>query len=108
MQEEEQSTLLHVHRHALTCADVRVFCVGENRWDPRNLRSGLISSLLLNAAAPGGVLVAHDGCGARAPVLEALRVVLPELRRRGFGIVTLSELAAAAEEEAAEDAVAHS
>jgi GNAT superfamily N-acetyltransferase len=75
------------------------------RWDPRNTRSWLIAALLLRGASPGGVLVAHDGSAARAPVLHALRVVLPELRRRGFGIVTLSELAAAAEEEAEEEAV---
>jgi hypothetical protein len=48
------------------------------------------------------VLVAHDGCGSRCATVEALRVVLPELRRRGFAVVTLSQLAAAAEAEAAE------
>ncbi len=79
------------------------------RWDPRNRRAWLIAALLLRSAAPGGVLVAHDGCAARRATVDALAVVLPELRRRGFSVVTLSQLAAAAEEEAAgaacEDAV---
>jgi hypothetical protein len=76
------------------------------RWDPRNRSGRLVAALLLRSATPGSVLIAHDGCAARVATLDALRLVLPELRRRGFAVVTLSQLAAAAEEEAATDAVA--
>ena len=73
------------------------------RWDPANTRAWLIARLLLRRASPGGILVAHDGCAARAATLRALEIVLPELRRRGVAVVTLSQLAAAAEAEAAAD-----
>ena len=77
----------------------------RRRWDPRNTRGWLIARLLLRAASPGAVLVAHDGCAARAATLDALALVLPELRRRGIEVLTLSELVAAAAEEEAEAAV---
>jgi peptidoglycan/xylan/chitin deacetylase (PgdA/CDA1 family) len=67
-----------------------------------------VARLLLRSASPGAVLVAHDGAAERAATLDALRTVLPELRRRGIAVVTLSELVAAAAEEAAEDAAAAS
>ena len=51
------------------------------------------------------MLVAHDGAAERAATLDALARVLPELRRRGIEVLTLSELVAAAAEEEAEAAV---
>ena len=76
------------------------------RWDPRNTRGWLIARLLLRAASPGAVLVAHDGAAERAATLDALARVLPELRRRGIEVLTLSQLVAAAAEEEAEAALA--
>ena len=74
------------------------------RWDPRNTKGWLIARLLLRASSPGAVLVAHDGCAARRCTLEALQLVLPELRRRGIEVLTLSELVDAAAQEEAEAA----
>ena len=45
---------------------------------------------------PGSIVVLHDGGTRGRRTLEVLRRVLPELRRRGYRVVTLSELAALA------------
>lgn len=48
---------------------------------------------ILREAHPGGVIILHDGLRRRTRAPEVLRRVLPELRRRGYRVVTLSELA---------------
>jgi peptidoglycan-N-acetylglucosamine deacetylase len=47
---------------------------------------------ILRRTAPGAVLILHDGGGRGRRTAQVLRVVLPELRRRGYRVVTLSEL----------------
>jgi peptidoglycan/xylan/chitin deacetylase (PgdA/CDA1 family) len=42
---------------------------------------------------PGGVIVLHDGAADRARTVAVLKRLLPALRRRGYRVVTLSELA---------------
>lgn len=66
-------------------------------WDPRNKSARLMAWLLLADARPGSILILHDGAQSRAATLDALRIVLPELQRRGLTACTLSELAASAE-----------
>jgi peptidoglycan-N-acetylglucosamine deacetylase len=44
---------------------------------------------------PGAILVLHDGGARGRRTARVLRGVLPELRRRGYRVVTLSELARA-------------
>jgi cellulose synthase/poly-beta-1,6-N-acetylglucosamine synthase-like glycosyltransferase/peptidoglycan/xylan/chitin deacetylase (PgdA/CDA1 family) len=41
----------------------------------------------------GGAVLMHDGGGDRSETVAALRRIVPELRRRGFRLVTASELA---------------
>ena len=43
---------------------------------------------------PGAVIVLHDGAGTGPQTVVVLRRALPELARRGYRVVTLSELAA--------------
>lgn len=43
-------------------------------------------------AHPGGILVLHDTPALSGRTLETLRVVVPELRRRGYRFVPLDEL----------------
>jgi peptidoglycan-N-acetylglucosamine deacetylase len=50
---------------------------------------------ILRNAAPGSIIVLHDGGARGGRTVQVLRAVLPELLRRGFRVVTLSELAAA-------------
>jgi peptidoglycan/xylan/chitin deacetylase (PgdA/CDA1 family) len=47
-------------------------------------------------ARPGAVVVLHDGGSRGRRTAKVLSEVLPELRRRGYRVVPLSELAAAA------------
>jgi peptidoglycan/xylan/chitin deacetylase (PgdA/CDA1 family) len=54
---------------------------------------------VLSMVRPGSIIICHDRRSWTVPMLEA---VLPELRRRGYEIVTISGLLAAAEEEAKE------
>lgn len=45
---------------------------------------------------PGAIIVLHEGRPSRSSVLEVLDDVLPELRRRGLRVTTVSELLACA------------
>ena len=50
--------------------------------------------ILLNIR-PGGVIILHDGPADQERTVAVLELLLPALHRRGYRVVTLSELAAA-------------
>jgi peptidoglycan-N-acetylglucosamine deacetylase len=50
--------------------------------------------ILLNIR-PGGVIIIHDGAANQERTVGVLQRILPALRRRGYRVVTVSELAAA-------------
>jgi peptidoglycan/xylan/chitin deacetylase (PgdA/CDA1 family) len=50
--------------------------------------------ILLNVR-PGGLIILHDGVPNLERTIAVLRRILPSLRRRGYRVVTVSELAAA-------------
>ena len=52
------------------------------------------AAYILANARPGAVIVLHEGGERGRRTVEVLRRVLPELRARGYRIVTLSEMAA--------------
>ena len=54
---------------------------------------GLSTSYVLANVRPGAVIVLHEGGERSQRTIETLRRVLPELRARGYQVVTLSELA---------------
>jgi peptidoglycan/xylan/chitin deacetylase (PgdA/CDA1 family) len=71
--------------------------LSDVRWsaDPRDdlLRKPQeIARRILAAARPGAVIALHDGGGERWATVQALPEVLAELERRGFRLVTASEL----------------
>ncbi|KAI8808411.1 hypothetical protein BJ742DRAFT_853496 [Cladochytrium replicatum] len=69
----------HGYRTALGCVfphDPHVTNPRVNAWH------------VLRGVHPGAVIVLHD---ARQRILETLRVVLPELKRKGYRVCTLSE-----------------
>ncbi|KAJ5704285.1 hypothetical protein N7493_011423 [Penicillium malachiteum] len=57
--------------------------------DPQVPFSGLNAKHILSMVRPGSIIVCHD---RREWTLPMLQVVLPELRRRGYRVVTISEL----------------
>jgi peptidoglycan/xylan/chitin deacetylase (PgdA/CDA1 family) len=52
---------------------------------------------VLRQVRPGSVIILHEGMSSRRRVLTALRLILPELRRRGYRVVTLTELVQSAQ-----------
>ena len=51
---------------------------------------------ILRNVRPGAIIVLHDGGARGRRTARVLRAVLPELERRGYRVVTLTELALAA------------
>jgi peptidoglycan-N-acetylglucosamine deacetylase len=49
---------------------------------------------ILRNARPGSIVILHDGGARGRRTLRVLRTVLPSLLRKGYGVVTLSELVA--------------
>ena len=52
----------------------------------------LLAAFVLRKAAPGAVIVLHDGDERGERTAAVLELVLPELRARGYRVVTLSRL----------------
>lgn len=55
--------------------------------------SAFASRHILRNVRPGAIIVLHDGGPRGRRTARTLRTVLPELRRRGYRVVTLSEMA---------------
>jgi peptidoglycan/xylan/chitin deacetylase (PgdA/CDA1 family) len=68
-------------------------------WESPAEQDGVVERVLAGAA-PGAIVLLHDGVppgeeGSRAATVRALAEILPELRGRGYELVTVSELLAA-------------
>jgi peptidoglycan-N-acetylglucosamine deacetylase len=79
-----------IHRHGYRCAMASAYALEflpvAAPYAARHI--------LLNVRA-GGVIILHDGAADQERTVAVLQRVLPALRRRGYQIVTVSELAAA-------------
>lgn len=62
-------------------------------YDAEIPSSRLSSAFVLAHARPGAIIVLHDGGDRGRRTTVTLQRVLPELRRRGLRVVTLSEMA---------------
>ena len=71
-------------RHSLVLGDVFPF-------DPQIRLPWLNSWHILTMVRPGSVIICHDGDG-RHWTMPMLRKVLPELKREGYRVVTITEL----------------
>lgn len=88
----DRRMLDQIHRHHYRCAMASTYAL-EFLPVPAPLAA---RHILLNTS-PGAVIVLHDGASDRERTVEVLRLILPALRRRGFRVVTLSELSAVGE-----------
>jgi peptidoglycan-N-acetylglucosamine deacetylase len=61
-------------------------------WDATIPSSAFASWHILRNVRPGAIIVLHDAGSRGRRTLNTLSTVLPELRRRGYRVVTLSEL----------------
>jgi len=52
----------------------------------------VLANRVLNQARPGDIVLMHDGGGNRSKTIEALKIIIPELQKRGYRFVTVSEL----------------
>jgi peptidoglycan-N-acetylglucosamine deacetylase len=80
-----------MQRHAYRCALGSVYpfdaTIPSVTWAAR---------YILRNAKPGAIVVLHDGGSRGQRTVRILARVLPELHRRGYRVVSLSELVAAA------------
>lgn len=52
----------------------------------------VLANRVLNQARPGDIVLMHDGGGNRSQTIESLKIIIPELQKRGYRFVTVSEL----------------
>ncbi|HEV2122048.1 MAG TPA: chitin deacetylase family protein [Chloroflexota bacterium] len=75
-------------RHRYRCALGSVYA-----YDCHIRSAWYVSRHILRNTQPGSVIILHDGSESRRQTVTVLRRVLPALERRGYRVVTLSELA---------------
>ncbi len=87
-----QAMLDVMAEHGYRCALGSVY-----PYDPQLGSAWFASRYILWKSRPGDVIVLHDYQSRGRRTAKALRVILPELQRRGFQVVTLSGLTALVE-----------
>jgi peptidoglycan/xylan/chitin deacetylase (PgdA/CDA1 family) len=76
-----------IHRHGYRCALGSVY-----PFDPQIPSAWFIKWHVLRGVQPGSIIVLHDRGARGERTIAVLRAILPELKRRGFRVVTLSQL----------------
>ena len=51
-----------------------------------------IVSKVLKGAAEGNIVLFHDGGSNRQQTVQALEIILPELKKQGFKFITVTEM----------------
>lgn len=83
-----QRMLDQLHRHGYSCV------LGTTYPEDLIPSSWYLSRHILFTTRPGSIIILHDGPSRGSQTIDILRYVLPELQRRGYRIVTISELTA--------------
>jgi peptidoglycan/xylan/chitin deacetylase (PgdA/CDA1 family) len=82
--------LTHTHRELVLW--------GIDSGDWQGLPAAAIIHNVVDRVHPGAIIIFHDnneyGRADRTPTVEALKVILPALRAKGYRMVTVSELVA--------------
>jgi peptidoglycan/xylan/chitin deacetylase (PgdA/CDA1 family) len=76
-----------IRSHGYRCALGSVY-----PFDPQIPSSWFIKRHVLRGVKPGSIIVLHDHGARGERTIAVLSTILPELQRRGFRVVTLSEL----------------
>jgi peptidoglycan/xylan/chitin deacetylase (PgdA/CDA1 family) len=79
-----------IHRHGYRCAMASAYA-----FEFLPIPAPYAARQILLSVRPGGVIILHDGAADQDRTVAVLERILPALRRRGYRVVTLSELAAA-------------
>jgi peptidoglycan/xylan/chitin deacetylase (PgdA/CDA1 family) len=79
-----------IHRHGYRCAMASAYA-----FEFLPIPAPYAAQQILLSVRPGGVIILHDGAADHERTVAVLERLLPALRRRGYRVVTVSELAAA-------------
>jgi peptidoglycan/xylan/chitin deacetylase (PgdA/CDA1 family) len=77
--------------------EVVLWDVDSLDWRYKN--RAVIVSRILSEVKPGSVILLHDGGGDRSATVEALPMIIREIKKKGYSLVTLSELIKLAKKE---------
>jgi peptidoglycan/xylan/chitin deacetylase (PgdA/CDA1 family) len=69
-----------------------LFDVDPRDWEMQD--PSVLAGRILDSAKPGSIILLHDGGGDRSGTVRAVEMIIPELKRRDFRFVTVSELLA--------------
>lgn len=69
---------------------VVLWSIDSKDWS--GMKPGAIAKKILKKVKPGSIVLFHDLGGYRDTTVKALEIVLPELARRGYRLLTVSEL----------------
>ncbi|ELK45604.1 polysaccharide deacetylase family protein [Bacillus sp. SB49] len=64
----------------------------QDTYDWKQPGAGKIVANVLTKVQNGDIILFHDGGGDRSQTVQALKKILPELKKRGYQLVTVSEL----------------
>ena len=79
-----------IHRHGYRCVMASAYA-----FEFLPIPAPYAAQHVLLSVRPGGVIILHDGAADQERTVAVLERLLPALRRRGYRVVTVSELAAA-------------
>jgi peptidoglycan/xylan/chitin deacetylase (PgdA/CDA1 family) len=88
-----QRILQQLEQHGYTCV------LGSAYAEDWLSSPTYLSQHILFNTQPGSIIILHDGSLERARTVAVLQRVLPELQRRGYRVVTVSELLASTQGE---------
>ena len=80
---------------AMTTSQYRCALGSVYPYDPAIPSTGFARQYILRNARPGAIVILHDHGARGRRTAQVLAEVLPELRRRGYRVVSLSELVGA-------------
>ena len=68
------------------------WCAMTNDYDVDHTISTKIAEDILRYVRPGGIIGLHDGGGNREKTVQALRIIISELKAQGYEFLTIPEL----------------
>lgn len=71
---------------------VIIWTWNQDSRDWKELRASKIAENILSDTMPGDIILMHDGGGDRSRTVKALEIILPQLKKAGYEMVTVSEL----------------
>ncbi|HBB31025.1 MAG TPA: polysaccharide deacetylase family protein [Cyanobacteria bacterium UBA8803] len=71
---------------------VIMWSVDSQDWQARNATPKAMSDSIVKNTKPGGIILLHDGGGDRTKTVQALPLLIAELKKQGYQFVTVPQL----------------